>query len=75
MFTKYDIKKVVHFAAESHVCNSITNPLIFIETNVIGTFNLLDVARTHWMADYFKPKQGYEEARFVHISLMKCMGH
>lgn len=45
IFNKYDIKLVVHFAAESHVCNSISNPLIFIETNVIGTFNLLDVAR------------------------------
>jgi len=74
VFNKYDIKKVVHFAAESHVCNSITNPLLFIETNVIGTFNLLDVAKSHWMADYFVAKPGYEDARFVHISTDEVYG-
>lgn len=65
---------MVHFAAESHVCNSIANPLIFIETNVIGTFNLLDAARSHWMADFFKPKPCYEDARFVHISTDEVYG-
>lgn len=71
---KYDIKQVVHFAAESHVCNSIMNPLLFIETNVIGTFNLIESCRGHWMADFFKPKEGYETAKFVHISTDEVYG-
>ncbi|MDQ7042537.1 MAG: GDP-mannose 4,6-dehydratase, partial [Sulfurimonas sp.] len=45
IFNEYDINGVIHFAAESHVDNSIKNPGIFIETNVNGTFTLIDVAR------------------------------
>ncbi|WP_214847332.1 dTDP-glucose 4,6-dehydratase [Exiguobacterium sp. s193] len=45
IFSNYDIKHVIHFAAESHVDNSINNPLIFAETNVIGTINLLEACR------------------------------
>ena len=45
LFEKYDFKGVVHFAAESHVDNSITNPDAFMQTNIIGTFNLIDVAK------------------------------
>ena len=74
IFKKYDIKKVIHFAAESHVCNSISNPLIFIETNIIGTFNLLEAARHHWMDTYFKYKPGYESTKFVHISTDEVYG-
>ena len=49
LFEKYDIRGVVHFAAESHVDNSISGPRAFVETNVLGTFTLLDAARRQWM--------------------------
>jgi dTDP-glucose 4,6-dehydratase len=45
VFYKHDITHVVHFAAESHVDNSIAGPLPFIKTNIVGTFNLLECAR------------------------------
>jgi dTDP-glucose 4,6-dehydratase len=48
VFKKYNIDTVVHFAAESHVDRSIVKPLSFINTNIIGTFTLLDVARNEW---------------------------
>jgi dTDP-glucose 4,6-dehydratase len=47
VFTQHDITHVVHFAAESHVDNSISNPGVFIESNIRGTFNLLKVAMDH----------------------------
>jgi dTDP-glucose 4,6-dehydratase len=49
LFKSFDIRKVVHFAAESHVDNSITGPEIFVQTNVHGTFILVDAAYRHWM--------------------------
>ena len=49
IFTEYDIQGVIHFAAESHVDNSIKNPGVFIETNVNGTYTLVDVAYKYWM--------------------------
>jgi dTDP-glucose 4,6-dehydratase len=48
VFRKYDIDTVVHFAAESHVDRSILGPEVFIRTNVMGTFTLLDAARNFW---------------------------
>ena len=48
IFEKYDIDTVVNFAAESHVDRSITEPEIFLTTNVIGTQTLLDVAKRFW---------------------------
>ncbi len=48
IFETYDIDYVVNFAAESHVDRSIDNPSIFIQTNVLGTQTLLDVAKKHW---------------------------
>jgi dTDP-glucose 4,6-dehydratase len=48
IFKKYGIDTVVHFAAESHVDRSILGPRAFIETNVTGTFTLLDAARIYW---------------------------
>ncbi len=59
IFNEYDIQGVIHFAAESHVDNSIKNPSIFVETNVNGTFTLLDVAYKHWMKSPFKYKDRY----------------
>lgn len=59
VFSEYDIQGVIHFAAESHVDNSIKNPGVFVETNVNGTFTLLDVAYKHWMDRPFQYKEKY----------------
>ena len=59
IFNEYDIQGVIHFAAESHVDNSIKNPGVFVETNVNGTYTLLDVAKNYWMEKPFKYKQRY----------------
>ena len=48
LFEKYQIDTVVHFAAESHVDRSITDPQIFLTTNILGTQTLLDAAKKHW---------------------------
>lgn len=74
LFEKFDIRGVIHFAAESHVDNSITGPKAFIETNVLGTFTLLDVARNHWMSTPNQYKAGYENCRFHHISTDEVYG-
>ena len=74
LFLKYDIKGVVHFAAESHVDNSITGPRPFVETNLLGTFNLLEGARKHWFEAPSKPRAGYEDCRFHHISTDEVYG-
>lgn len=74
LFTRYDIRGVIHFAAESHVDNSISGPRPFIETNLVGTFNLLEAARKHWFISPHSPKQGYEKCRFHHISTDEVYG-
>ena len=74
LFSEEDIKHVIHFAAESHVDNSITDPEAFVRTNVFGTFNLLDVARAYWMESPFKFKQGYENCKFHHVSTDEVYG-
>ena len=74
LFNKNDIRGVVHFAAESHVDNSIKGPRAFINTNIVGTFNLLEAARKHWMDAPNKYKQGYEGCRFHHISTDEVYG-
>ncbi len=74
IFERYDIRGVVHFAAESHVDNSIKDPGVFVRTNVNGTFTLLDVAYKHWMEKPFVFKEGYEECRFHHISTDEVYG-
>ncbi len=74
IFDKYDIKGVIHFAAESHVDNSIKNPGIFVETNVNGTFTLLDVAYKKWMQKPFNYKEEYKDCRFHHISTDEVYG-
>ena len=68
LFAQYDVRGVIHFAAESHVDNSITGPRPFIETNILGTFNLLETARKYWMTAPGKAKSSYENCRFHHIS-------
>lgn len=74
LFNEYDIQGVIHFAAESHVDNSIKNPGVFIETNVNGTFTLIDVAYKYWMEKPFIRKESYEECRFHHISTDEVYG-
>ncbi|MGY5352555.1 dTDP-glucose 4,6-dehydratase [Wenyingzhuangia sp. IMCC45533] len=74
IFTQNDIQGVIHFAAESHVDNSISNPGVFIETNVNGTFTLIDVAYKHWMDKPFTFKSGYENCVFLHVSTDEVYG-
>ena len=74
LFKKYRIDGVIHFAAESHVDNSIENPGIFMQTNVIGTFTLIDVAYSFWMDEPSFAKSGFEQARFLHISTDEVYG-
>ncbi len=74
IFTEFDIQGVIHFAAESHVDNSIKNPGVFVQTNVQGTFTLLDVAYKYWMEKPFTYKEKYNNARFHHISTDEVYG-
>lgn len=66
LFKKYDINGVIHFAAESHVDNSIKNPFVFTQTNVIGTHTLLEAAKQVW-------GEGSPN-KFVHISTDEVYG-
>lgn len=74
IFDKFDIRGVIHFAAESHVDNSIKDPEVFVKTNVNGTFTLLDVAYKRWMSEPFVYKKDYENCRFHHISTDEVYG-
>ena len=55
---EYEIDTVVHFAAESHVDRSILGPGQFVQTNIIGTFTLLDAARQAWLVEKTRPNDG-----------------
>lgn len=74
IFSEYDINGVIHFAAESHVDNSIKNPGVFVQTNVNGTFTLIDVAYKYWMNKPFSYKEKYANCRFHHISTDEVYG-
>ena len=74
IFKKHSISGVIHFAAESHVDNSIKNPDAFIQTNINGTFNLLDVAKNLWMDAPNLYKKEFKNARFHHISTDEVFG-
>ena len=74
IFNEYDIQGVIHFAAESHVDNSIKNPGVFVQTNVNGTFTLIDVAYKYWMNKPFTYKSEYQDCRFHHISTDEVYG-
>ena len=74
VFKKYKIDSVIHLAAESHVDNSIKNPDAFIQTNINGTFNLLDVAKNYWMEAPNQYKENYQNCRFHHISTDEVFG-
>lgn len=61
-----NIDSVIHFAAESHVDRSITGPADFIQTNIVGTFTLLEILRDRW--------QGREDVVFHHVSTDEVFG-
>lgn len=67
LFKNHKFDGVLHLAAESHVDRSITDPLAFVKTNVIGTMNLLNVAKKHWI-------DNMENKRFYHISTDEVYG-
>ncbi|MES2528844.1 MAG: dTDP-glucose 4,6-dehydratase [Bdellovibrionota bacterium] len=74
LFEKYDFDGVFHFAAESHVDNSITGPGEFISTNIQGTFILLEALRKNWMEKPFKFRPGKDLNRFLHVSTDEVYG-
>ena len=67
----YQIDTIVHFAAESHVDRSLQGPSAFIQTNIIGTFALLEAARKVWLIEQGKTEK---EVRFHHISTDEVFG-
>lgn len=67
LFDRYDFDGVIHLAAESHVDRSIADPLQFVKTNVLGTANLLNVARKSWAGQF-------EGKRFYHVSTDEVYG-
>lgn len=67
LFGKYSFDGVIHLAAESHVDRSITDPMAFVKTNVIGTCNLLNSAKNAWIGNF-------EGKRFYHVSTDEVYG-
>lgn len=67
LFQKYQFEKVIHCAAESHVDRSISDPLAFVKTNIIGTLNLLNSFKNIWNGDF-------KEKLFYHISTDEVYG-
>lgn len=67
LFNQYDISDVIHLAAESHVDRSIASPMEFVFTNVIGTVNLLEVAKKAWIGNF-------EQHLFYHVSTDEVYG-
>ena len=68
---KYEVDTIVHFAAETHVDRSILGPEPFVQTNIIGTFSLLEAARQYWLGEKTIP---LEEVRFHHVSTDEVYG-
>ncbi|RKD16646.1 dTDP-glucose 4,6-dehydratase [Pelobium manganitolerans] len=67
LFAEENFDGVIHLAAESHVDRSISNPIEFVMTNVVGTVNLLNAAKTAW-------KGNYDKKRFYHVSTDEVYG-
>ena len=70
LFEKYDFDFVINFAAESHVDRSITNPEIFVESNVLGTVNLLQCAKNAW----YKDGKWAEGKKYLQVSTDEVYG-
>src|SRR6185295_15963273 len=71
LFSEHRFDAVIHLAAESHVDRSISNPIDFVMTNVIGTVNLLNAARHQWQSSIGKEQTGN---LFYHISTDEVYG-
>lgn len=71
LLNKYQPRAIIHFAAESHVDRSITGPADFIQTNIVGSFTLLETARQYWNK-LSAPKK--DQFRFVHVSTDEVYG-
>lgn len=71
LLTHYSVRAIVHFAAESHVDRSIHDPEAFIQTNTLGTFRLLEVARCYWEQLDAPLKHAF---RFLHVSTDEVFG-
>ncbi|MDQ6982465.1 MAG: dTDP-glucose 4,6-dehydratase [Mariprofundus sp.] len=69
LLREHTIDTIVHFAAESHVDNSISGPEVFVKTNVMGTFTLLEAARQYWLES-----ASLSSFRFHHISTDEVYG-
>ncbi|MEM9005387.1 MAG: dTDP-glucose 4,6-dehydratase [Cyanobacteria bacterium P01_F01_bin.86] len=69
LLRQYDIDAIIHFAAESHVDRSIAGPAPFIQTNFVGTFNLLEAFRVYW-----EEQQSPAHYRFIHVSTDEVFG-
>jgi len=78
LLREHEIDTIVHFAAESHVDNSISGPEIFVQTNVMGTFTLLEAARQYWMEEaglsHKSQVTSHKPFRFHHISTDEVYG-
>lgn len=71
VFQQYKPNAVIHLAAESHVDRSINDPINFIESNIIGTFNLLETSRHYWLNSSDELKRSF---RFIHVSTDEVYG-
>lgn len=71
MMQCYKIDTIIHFAAESHVDRSISGPAAFIQTNIVGTFTLLEAAKQYWQVE---KKWKEDRCRFHHISTDEVFG-
>lgn len=71
IFNDYEIDYVINFAAESHVDRSITNPEIFVQSNVLGTVNLLSIAKSHWQTGEDSFKEG---VKYLQVSTDEVYG-
>ena len=67
LFSKYELDGVIHLAAESHVDRSISHPIDFVQTNVLGTVNLLNAAKDAWGKEP-------SDKRFYHVSTDEVYG-
>jgi dTDP-glucose 4,6-dehydratase len=74
LFQEHKFQGVIHFAAESHVDNSINSPGQFITTNINGTFELINTAYQTWHDGPFQLKDQFINARFLHISTDEVYG-
>ncbi|MFL6707298.1 MAG: dTDP-glucose 4,6-dehydratase [Massilia sp.] len=71
LLRQYQVRAIVHLAAESHVDRSLAVPAAFIETNITGTFRLLEAARAYWSA---LPEAQRRDFRFLHVSTDEVFG-